>query len=130
MKKEIPAFWLTNISNANVSLADLNLTIKAFSSVNLLDKKHYKYTLEQLEKSLSEGSIFLKRDKIKKRVGAPKVIQMNTPFLQETFIPTRERSVLNIKEEYYEELSISDEQFARENADIAELESQKPIIKR
>jgi hypothetical protein len=130
MKKEKVAFWLTNISNRNVSLADLNLTIKAFSSVNLLDSKHYSYTKEQVEASVNSGSVYNKRDKIKTRKEAPKIIKMDMPVLRETFIPTRERSTLSIKEEYYEELSLSDEQFAIDNADIADLETQKPIIKR
>jgi len=118
MKKEQSTFWVTNISNRNVSLADLNLTIKAFSSVNLLDSKHYYYTIEQLEKSKLEGSIFNKRNKIKVREVAPEIIKMNIPFNSETFIPTRERSVLEIKHINYEELDMSDVDFAEENIEM------------
>lgn len=121
-------FWITNISNRNVSLADLNLTVKAFSSVNLLDKKHYSYTLEQLNVSKESGSIFNKRNKIKLRDVPPTIIKMNTPMIAETYIPSRERSVYSIKEERYEELLMSDEDFAKENADIIELDSIKPIL--
>lgn len=128
MKNNAPTFWLTNISNRNVSLADLNLTVKAYSSVNLLDKKHYYYTLEQLQKSVESGSIFKKRDKLIVRKIAPEILQANVPLLRESFIPTREKSVLVIKEENYEELNLSDEQFAQENADIVELDN-KPIKK-
>lgn len=128
MKPEQPTFWLTNISNMNVSLADLNLTVKAFSSVNLLDKKHYQYNLEQLAKSAESGSVFKKRDKLVVRKIAPEILKANVPLTRETFIPSRERSLLVIKEENYEELSVSDEQFALENADIVELDS-KPIKK-
>lgn len=130
MKKKSPAFWLTNISNRNVSLADLNLTIKAFSSVNLLDSKHYSFTKEQIENSVTSGSVFKKRDKIVVRKEEPKTIIMNVPVLKETYIPTRERSTYSIKEEYYEELSLSDEQFAQDNADTAEMDNQKLIVKR
>lgn len=126
MKPELPAFWLTNFSNRNVSLADLNLTVKAFSSINLLDKKHYDYTLEQLEKSRKEGSIFAKRTMLKVREVAPIVTKMNVPFDRETFIPTRERSTFSIKEEHYDELNLSDEDFAKENADIVALDT-KPL---
>src|SRR5574338_1468911 len=98
MKKEIPAFWLTNISNANVSLADLNLTIKAFSSVNLLDKKHYKYTLEQLEKSQESGSLFNKRDRIVVRnVPPPDPEKNKTPIVYGSIIPDRMRSLYQIE---------------------------------
>ena len=58
-----PSFWVTNIS-PNVTLADLALNIKAYMTVNLLDARHYKYTMEQLQKSRQFGSIFNKRDKI------------------------------------------------------------------
>jgi hypothetical protein len=129
MKKEAPTFWVTNISPMNVSLADLALTIKAYSSVNLLDKKHYQYTHDQLQKSFESGSIFKKRDKIVVRKIAPEILKANVPLTRETFIPTRERSTLVIKEENYEELNISDEEFAKENADIVELDNQ-PINKK
>lgn len=121
-------FWVTNISNRNVSLADLNLTIKAFSSVNLLDKKHYSFTIEQLLQSEAIGSIFNKKNKIVVRKVPPQTIKMNVPTLSETYIPSRERSVYSIKEEKYEELNLSDEDFAKENADIIELDNIKPII--
>ncbi len=120
-------FWLTNLSNRNVSLADLNLTIKAFSSINLLDMKHYQYTPEQLQKSSESGSIFKKRDKLIVRKIAPEVLKANIPFNRETFIPTREHSTLVIKDEKYEELDLSDEQFAMENAETADMDT-KPLI--
>jgi hypothetical protein len=126
MKPEPPAFWLTNFSKRNVSLADLNLTVKALSSINLLDKRHYDYTLEQLEKSKTSGSIFSKRNALTVRQMAPIVTKMNIPFDRETFIPTRERSTFSIKEEYYDELNLSDEDFAKENADIVVLDT-KPL---
>lgn len=136
MKKEEPTFWVTNISNMNVSLADLNLTVKAFSSVNLLDKKHYYYTQEQLTKSFESGSIHKKRDKIIVRKVAPEILKANVPLTRETFIPSRERSLLAIKEENYEELTLSeedqkksDEMFAKENADTADADT-KPMIQK
>jgi hypothetical protein len=121
-------FWVTNISNRNVSLADLNLTIKAFSSINLLDKKHYSFKIEQLLASEAFGSIFNKRNKIVVRKVAPTIMCMNIPMIEETYIPSRERSIYSIKEEKYEELNMSDEDFAKENADMAELDSIKPVI--
>lgn len=128
-------FWLTNMSNRNVSLADLNLTVKAFTSINLLDKKHYQYTYEQLEKSKNKGSIAKKSTKLKVREIEPEIIKMDMPYRQETYIPSRERSVFNIKEEKYEELNVeeikdiraAEEKYAQENAEMAELDSQ-PLI--
>jgi hypothetical protein len=115
--KNKESFWVTNISKRNVSLADLNLTIKSYTSVDLLSK-HYYYTKEQLIKSVESGSIFKKRDKIVVRKISPEILKANMPFLKDSFIPSRERSVIEIKEELYEELDVSDEKFAEENADL------------
>lgn len=129
MKTELPSFWITNISKMNVSLSDLNLTIKAYSSVNLLDKRHYQYTEAQLRKSVDSGSIFKKRDKLVERKIAPEVFKSNMTLTRETFIPSRERSILIIKEENYEELNVSDEQFAKDNVDLVTAD-EKPLIKK
>lgn len=123
-----PAFWVSNISNRNVSLADLNLTIRAMTSVNLLDVRHYSYTLQQLLTSAQSGSLFNKKDKIVIRQVAPQYKKAVIAFNKEGIIPSRERSVLSIKEEIYEELNISDEDFAKANADLADLDTVKQII--
>jgi hypothetical protein len=112
------SFWVTNISNRNVSLADLNVTIKAFSSVNLMDTKHYQYTLKQLEKSAKNGSLYKKKHFISVRKIEPIILKIDIPLLKETYLTSRERSVLEIREENYEELALSDEQFAAENSDL------------
>lgn len=111
-------FWITNSSNRNVSLSDLYLTVKAYTSVNLLDKKHYYYTWEQILKSVTQGSIFKKRDKIHVRKIPPKLEKKVMLVASNSFIPSREKSIFEIKEEKYEELEISDEDFAEENSDL------------
>jgi len=129
MKKQNKEFWITNISNRNVSLADLNLTIKAFSSINLLDNKHYHYTIEEIEKSVQSGSIYKKRDKIFVRSVAPETIKATTiTFKKDEKIPSRHTSLFEIKQEKYEELDLTDEQFADENAEIAEQDRLPPLI--
>ena len=118
-------FWITNISNMDVSLADLNLTIRAYSSINLLDNKHYHYTLEQLENSKSSGSLFKKRNKVYVRKVPPMFSKINLPVVEDAFIPTRKKSLYEIKQEKYEELLVSDDEFAEENADLADLDRKK-----
>lgn len=109
MKKVEKTFWLTNISDRNVMLSDLNLQIKARSSVNLLSK-HYSLTEEELEKSLQSGSIFFKRDKIVKRLVPPETIQGNKIELDSmATIPSKQRSILEVKNIEYEELKMSDD---------------------
>tara|TARA_B110000503_G_scaffold137320_2_gene221330 strand:+ start:244 stop:633 length:390 start_codon:yes stop_codon:yes gene_type:complete len=116
-------FWVTNISNMNVSLSDLNLTIKPFSSVNLLDSKHYSYTKEQLDKSVKDGSIFKKRNKIFVRKVAPIVEVKTILSIKDTYIQSRERSVYSIKQETYEELEMTDDEFIKENIDLIDSET-------
>ncbi len=130
----VKSFWVTNACNRNVSLSDLNLTINAFSSVNLLDKKHYSYNENQLISSAKSGSIFKKRNKIFIRNVAPDNEKIDMLFNREGTIPSRERSVLTINEQNFEELDVvsknkSDEAFALENADIIDMDS-KPLFQK
>jgi hypothetical protein len=127
MKKESPTFWVTNISNMNVTLSDLALNIPAYRTVNLMDTRHYPYTLEQLQKSATNGSLFKKRNRIVVRKVAPEIHKEEKPINRQTAIPSRERSILEIKEEKYEELQITNEEFAIENADLAEMDT-KPVF--
>lgn len=114
-------FWISNISNRNVTLSDLNLSIKAMTSINLLDSKRYFFTEEHLNKSLSSGSLFLKRDKIVKRVIPPQAVTGNkTAFDINAAIPNKPRSIFEIKIEKYEELDVSSNQ---EEARLQEFEA-------
>lgn len=110
-------FWVTNVSDRNVSLTDLATTIPAHTSRNLLGKKS-QHTLEQLEASAKSGSIFLKRDKIRVRNVPPQ--QIVTPGIQVVRHPRwgKNRSLVQIKEVRYAELDFSDEQFVGELSDI------------
>lgn len=113
-------FWITNISKMNVSLRDLNITIKARSHVNLLNKRHYSYTLEQLKKSAKSGSIFKKRDKIKVRQVPPEFLTGNK-IMSSSDPMDRIRNPLfsrvEIKEAKFEELVDSEEELAESIAD-------------
>lgn len=106
-----PTFWVTNFSKRDVALSDLGITIKAMSSVNLLDAKHYPHiTLAMLERSEVSGSMHKKRDKINHRKVPPESIpkeriQVDT----QAVLPIRARSILEIKHEQYEELNIVDD---------------------
>jgi hypothetical protein len=125
--KDKGTFWVINISDRNVSLADLNVTIPAFASVNLLSKNHY-LTEEQLNKSLTSGSIFAKRDKIKKRVvPPPEKKKEELPIDREAVRFSNTKSVFEIKQEKYEDLGVSEDDFAAQNADTVELD-RLPLI--
>jgi hypothetical protein len=104
-------FWVTNISKSNVTLSDLNITIPARSSVNLLDEKHYYLTLDQLNNSYIKGSIFKKRDKIFLRKIPPITKENNNTKVREDIIPDRTKSIFEIPKEQYEELNIEEGNF-------------------
>lgn len=112
-------FWIVNISKMNVSLSDLQLVVPARGSWNLLDQKHFKYTLNQLETSAKEGSLFKKSNKIKVRNVPPS--EMVKPGIYVATDPiemqrnTKLRSMVKIEEKKYEELEIdSDPRIAEE----------------
>lgn len=113
-------FWITNISKMNVCLRDLNLTVKARSSINLMDLKHYRYTLEQLQKSAESGSLYRKSDKIKVCNVAPtfrsKRIQLSKEPLARVNNPLF--STATVVEEKFEELLDNDIEMASDIADI------------
>jgi hypothetical protein len=113
------SFWVTNISKMNVSLTDLNLTIRTMTTVNLLDHRHYSFTENELKKSAESGSIFKKRDRVVVRKVEPKLSQPHHILIEEdSSMPSRERSLVSVKQEKYEELNVSDESFASEMADL------------
>lgn len=110
MKNEEKSFWITNLSNTDIGLSDLGVTIKANTSINLLDSKHYPYiTLDILQKSENSGSLYKKKNKIAHRKFPPNVIIKKIPFDIQSTIPTRQRSIVEIKQEQYEELTITDD---------------------
>lgn len=116
--KKPKEFWICNVSKRDVMLSDLYLSVKSHTSVNLLDSRHYYYTWEQIVKSCKSGSIFKKRDKIYLRDSAPVFGKKTIQIDMESCIPNREKSIFEIKQEKFEELDISDEQFAEENSDL------------
>lgn len=113
-------FWITNISKKNVCLRDLGFTIPKGRSYNLLDYKHFSYTLEQLEASALTGSIFKKSDKIKVRNVPPQVAVKPGIYVLNESRGRKNRSLVEIIEKRYEELDISDEAFAEQLASMEE----------
>lgn len=108
-------FWATNISNCNVSLRDLAITIPSKKSCNLLNSKHYSFNRSQLELSATSGSLFAKRDKILIRQSAPEPVVL--PGIQISKIPrfiaqNMQRTKIIVEEQVFEELLSSDEEMA------------------
>jgi len=123
MENEDPVeYWITNITylngkkyRANILVQDLQLLIRPGQSYDLLNKKHFSYTLDQINKSAESGSLYKKRDKIKIRKVAPKVIVVPGVYLVDmpNFVKPL-RSQVEIIEPKYEELEISAEEMIDE----------------
>jgi len=110
-------FWVSNITDLNVCLSDLALTIPSRKNVNLLDSRHYSYTLEQLEASAKSGSLKAKSDKLKVRKVAPEILVkpgVNVSTMPRFIAQNSQRTKIIINEEKYEELQVSEEKFAEE----------------
>ena len=131
-KPQTMSFWITNISDRDVSLSDLNISIKAMSSVNLLDHNHYPHlTLEILQNSEKSGSLFKKQNKLRHRIAPPpETIPTRTQLYVEAYIPSRQHSDLQIVQETYKELEIIDDDTTISNlTDIATNASPTPTTK-
>jgi len=112
--KKNQSFWIVNISKMNVCLSDLGLTVPAGRSFNLLDKKHFSYTLKQLEKSKESGSLHKKRDRIRVCDNQPEFPTSPMKELSQQPIQTKLRSVVKVVDPKFEELEFSDEEYADE----------------
>jgi len=123
------SFWITNITKQDITLADLGIKVVSYSTINILNPKKYPYiTKDSIKKSLVDGSLFKRQGKIIVREKPP-VVEKPQLITSETYLIKPKRSGVEIKEIKYEELNISDEVFAEENADLAELD-RSPLLKR
>jgi hypothetical protein len=118
-------FWITNISKKAINLVDLGVYIYPRTSINLLDAKHYRHlTEEQVKQSATTGSLKAKSRFISVRQVAPIITQIgNTTLMdleRDTVFPSRPRSAIQTEKVHYDELNISDDEYANENAEIAE----------
>ena len=124
-------FWITNISDRNVSIGDLKTTIGPYQSINFLSSHHH-FTIEELEKSLTSGSLYEKRDILKLRKVPPGESVFQKPPIQVYKGPrgiTRvSRPIVKIDAPKYEELEFSDEKFALENLEASLDDVQKAVL--
>lgn len=119
IKEVAQEFWITNISKQAIALADLGIDIMPMTSVNLLSK-HYQITPEQAINSATAGSIFKRRHSVVVRNVPPQNARKLTAFnpAEPIFDPkgsaifSRAHSTVKVEEKHYDELAITDEQYA------------------
>lgn len=124
MKKSVhnnESFWITNITKQAKHLSDIGVVIYPFTSINLLDGKHYSLTKAQCEKSKMSGSLFKYKNSVVVRQIAPEIEKpAYVPFKEDAVYPTKQRSSVEVENIRYEELDVPDDVYAADNADTAE----------
>lgn len=121
-------FWIRNISNRNVCIGDLRLSIPPFVAINLFDTKRYRISKEDIQKSFISGSLSKKKDYIIKINNKLESIHnLNIKLSEIPILHKPRKNVVEVTQEIHDELLISDEDFAKENADFAE-DDRKPVI--
>lgn len=113
------SIWITNISNKDIHISDLGLVIKSYSSIKLLNNSRLPLAEEQILKSINSGVISKKKELI---IGnnTPNQIVVQKKEISTNTIPDRSRSLKEIKEEKYEELNLSDEEYINQISEIIE----------
>jgi len=111
--------WITNISNRDIALHDLNLIIPSKKSINLYDFKHSRLTEEQINASMSSGSIFKKKSNLFINDKLPKSARPIKKVNELPLIGARKNDII-IEKTNFDELNINEEEYAAENADLAE----------
>ena len=118
-------FWIINISNVNVMLADLCFNIPKGCYYNLLDAKHFHYTWDQIEKSAESGSLFKKSDKVKHVPEKPNFGKKLRSEMSTIPAERKIRTVVKVEVVNYDAILFSDEQYAQEISEIFDEEKKK-----
>ena len=109
-------FWVVNVTDKNVCLSDLAITIPARTSVNLLSPKSH-LTIDIIQSSAANGSLFKKQDKIKIRQAVPKPIP--PPGIQHIKASRigKNRSLVEVKPPRYIEIETPEEELLEKMMD-------------
>jgi hypothetical protein len=119
------SIWITNISKKNVCLTDLAFTVPAGKSFDLLSS-HFHLTEAQIRTSIESGSIAKKSAFIKvRKIPYVPLPAQNIEISLEPWNFGPCRSQVKVEEKQYEELMLSDENFAEEFSAIDETFSDK-----
>lgn len=121
-------FWITNVSRNVISLGDLGVLIIPKQSIDLADPVRYPHlNAELIQNSLKSGSLFRYSHKISIRQIPPPETQKlkgasTIPIEEHPNQAVIKRPIVAIQETKYEELQLSDEEYAKQNADLAEID--------
>jgi len=127
-KKSKEELWVSNISNTDVSLSDLGITIQKYTTVDLFNFKKYPFLNKQLViQSIQTGSISKRPNKLIIRLLPPEKKKIkNLPVSDKPLTGSLyQKNAVKVDKEVFEELDLPDEVYAEENADFAEFDRNK-----
>lgn len=123
--------WVKNLTKMKIVLSDLRYTLQPYRVHDLLDYKHSDLTVEEVEKSLANGSLAkrIAQKKVVIKLTKPEPIVNKQLEVSKLSYPSRVVSGVTVENKVYKELEIelNDDEFAKENAD-ASIEEHKPKI--
>jgi len=125
--------FVTNITKNDIHIGDLGIIVNPYKTIDLLNEKHSILTIDQVKKSIEQGSLFkrIQKKQLLIRQSAPQKAERILDVSKVIF-PHRKRTAVKFEEKVFEELEIGlnledEEIFAEEMADIAS-ENRKSFI--
>lgn len=113
--------WVTNKTDKRILLKDIGYAIDPYKTVDVLDCRHSRLSLEQVEQCIESGSIskFLKANKVAIRQNEPVDIPTRFEISKSTLI-SKSKTLIELLEKQYKELeiNISDEEYAAQNSEF------------
>lgn len=118
------SFWISNVSKRLISVSDIGILLQPYQSINLLDSRHYSLTEDQIQTSLTTGALSRVKDKVVVRKVPPGIAKMRggsrLQVEENSEYPSQVRSIIEHKEFNYEDLHITDDEYAAQNAELSE----------
>jgi len=118
--------WVINRTKSKIIISDLGWTLQPNSTTDLLDCKHSRLSVSQVEKSFENGS--LKEYYDKKIIGIRQVkpipIMNRTIDIAKISYPTKNKTNIKLEEKHFKELEIdiNEDDFALQNAEQSVME--------
>jgi len=122
--------WITNITKTKIVIGDLGITLNPRVTLDILDYRHSNLSIEQVAKSINEGSLSRRKaqNKIIIRQSAPPIEPIRRFDISKVSFPFKNSIGIKAEEKKYQEIEQdfeADEEFAMQNMESA-IEERKP----
>ena len=114
MLLKVKHIWITNISKKDIMIHQFGIKIPSFKSIDLLELKAA-FNIKDIENSINDGELNKLKKYIRIRFDRPTSLLPKKFLERSTSSPNRPtRQELEIVEENYEELNLSDEEYLQQ----------------